>query len=125
MNFGQAPRHEGPYTAAWRSYRLSSWGFWLLFFGYVPGIAYLSRAMGWNTGHGGAVPLAAITWMIAACVVGYRKWNFRCPRCGELFFRKFDDRAWRRSWQHNPFARRCMHCGLPKWASDGNVQDQS
>ena len=40
-----------------------------------------------------------------------------CPRCGELFFRKFDDRPWRGAWQHNPFARRCMHCGLPKWAA--------
>ena len=63
-------------------------------------------------------PIGAVilVWFVAFAVVGYIKTNFTCPRCGELFFHKFDARPWRRSYQHNPFARRCMHCGLPKWA---------
>ena len=57
--------------------------------------------------------------MVLVAAIGYRKWNFACPRCGELFFRAFDARPWRQDWRHNPFARRCLHCGLPKWAAAG------
>ncbi len=67
-------------------------------------------------GDGTALFMAALVWMVAFAVIGYQRGNFRCPRCGELFFQKFDDRSWRMSWQHNPLARRCLHCGLPKWA---------
>ena len=79
----------------------------------------LTRAGG-RTLLGGLAPLpifvAIAVWMIAFAIVGYQKSNFACPRCGKPFFRRFDDRPWRRSWVHNPFARRCMHCGLPKWS---------
>lgn len=30
--------------------------------------------------------------MVLVAAIGYRKWNFTCPRCGELFFRAFDAR---------------------------------
>lgn len=30
-----------------------------------------------------------------------------CPRCGNRFFARL---------YNNPFAGKCMHCGLPKWA---------
>jgi len=83
---------------------------------YLPGVAFMSHRLGWTRGDGTAVLCAASAWLIAFAVIGYRKWNFRCPRCAEPFFYKFDDRRWRMSWQHNPFALRCMHCGLPKWA---------
>lgn len=107
---------EGPYSAAWRRYRRWSRAFWLVFVLYLPALTWASRAFGWTRGEGGGVLVAALAWMIAFAIIGYRKWNFSCPRCGELFFRKFDDRPWRRDWQQNPFAHRCMHCGLPKWA---------
>jgi hypothetical protein len=58
----------------------------------------------------------ALAWMIAFAVIGYKKTNFSCPRCGEMFFRAWDDRPWRKDWQSNPFARSCRHCGLPKWS---------
>ena len=80
------PQGEGPYSTAWRRYRQWSWAFWIVFGLYLPGLAFVSRTLGWT-------------------------------RCGELFFRKFDARPWRADWQHNPFARRCTHCGLPKWAT--------
>src|SRR5262245_38333099 len=76
-----------------------------MFVFYLPGLAYINRAVG-LTG-GAPIAGAAVTWMLLVAAVGYRKSNFCCPRCGELFFHKFDDRAWRRDWQHNPFARRC------------------
>src|SRR5262245_52533269 len=34
-----------------------------------------------------------------------------CPRCGKSFHRLFGS-FW--NWD-NPFARRCLNCGLPKW----------
>lgn len=110
------PQEDGPYRAAWRHYRLWSWAFWIVFVGYLPALAFVARVLGW-AGEGNAIFLVAFVWMIGFALVGYQKGNFRCPRCGELFFRKFDDRPWRGAWQHNPFARRCMHCGLPKWAA--------
>src|SRR5262245_40365544 len=35
--------------------------------------------------------------------------GFRCPRCHKPFFHT--------AWFRNDFARRCVHCGLPKYAS--------
>lgn len=109
--------NEGAYSARWTRYRWWSLAFWLLFVLYLPGLAFLSRALGWTRGDGSPVLVAAFVWMIVFLVVGYVKWNFRCPRCRELFFRKFDDRPGRQDWRRNPFARHCMHCGLAKWAA--------
>jgi len=111
------PQGEGPYSTAWRRYRQWSWAFWIVFGSYLPGLAFVSHAFGWTRGGGNTIFFAALVWMIACTIIGYQKWNFGCPRCGELFFRKFDARPWRADWQHNPFARRCMHCALPKWAT--------
>ena len=107
---------EGPYSAAWRRYRAWSRAFWILFVLYLPALGFLSRTLGWTRGTGTPVMVAAIVWMIAFAAIGYPKFNFRCPRCGEMFFRTFDDRPWRRTWVHKPWTRRCLHCGLPKWA---------
>lgn len=111
------PANEGAYSAAWTRYCCWSLAFWLLFVLYLPGLASLSHALGWTRGDGSPVLVAALVWMIAFAVVGYVKWNFRCPRCRELFFRKFDDRPWRRDWRRDPFARHCMYRGLAKWAA--------
>ena len=59
----------------------------------------------------------ALVWIIAFAVTGYHKSNFACPRCNEMFFRTWDDRPWPKTWQSNPFARRCRHCCLPKWSN--------
>jgi hypothetical protein len=106
----------GPYAAAWQRYRRWRLAFWVLFLLYLPSLAGVSRALGWTRGSGAPIVAAAIVWMIALAIVGYPTSNFPCPRCGKPFFRKFDDRPGRMSWQRNPFARRCMHCGLPKRA---------
>ncbi|HEY2381329.1 MAG TPA: hypothetical protein VGK48_09130 [Terriglobia bacterium] len=109
---------EGAYSQEWRRYRRWSRAFWLLFFFYLPAMDLAGHAIGPLRRGGPLIFGAALLWMGSLIAVGYPKINFRCPRCRELFFRKFDDRPWRMSWQHNPFARRCMHCGLPKWASN-------
>ena len=109
-------QNDGPYSDAWRRYRRSSRAFWFLFVLFLPSMAGVSRLPGSSHGGGIVVFVVALAWMTAFAVVGYRKWNFQCPRCGELFFHKFNDRPWRMVWRHNPLARRCMHCGLQKWA---------
>jgi len=77
------PQEDGPYSAAWRRYRLWSWAFWIVFVGYLPAMAFVGRVLGW-AGEGNAIFLAAFVWMIGFAVAGYQKGNFRCPRCGEL-----------------------------------------
>jgi len=103
---------------AWRAYRRWSRAFWLVFLGYLPALALADRLV--RRTHGDAANTTtlclAILWMIAFALVGYQKGNFACARCGNTFFRAWDDRPWRKTWRSNPFARRCMHCGLPKWA---------
>jgi hypothetical protein len=106
------------YAAAWRSYRRSRRAFWALFVLFLPALALVNRAVGAHANGGTIVAVTAFAWMIACSLAGYRSSNFACPRCGKLFFRKFDDRPWRGEWAHNPFARRCMHCGLAKWSTE-------
>ena len=50
-------------------------------------------------------------WMLAFLVTWLRLAMFPCPRCGNHFFT-----SW---WQGNLFARKCLHCHLPKWATSG------
>lgn len=82
---------------------------------YLPALACLWDVVRPLRSENSVIAGAALAWMAAFLVAGYKKTDFECPRCHELFFRKFDDRPWRMGWQYNPFARHCMHCGLPKW----------
>jgi len=109
---------DGPYAAAWHRYRRWSRAFWMIFLLFLPGMALINRMYG--PARESALALmfvVALVWMVAFAVAGYKKGNFQCPHCGELFFFRFDNRAWRRDWVNNPFARKCMHCALPKWAA--------
>jgi hypothetical protein len=109
------------YSNAWRSYRWWSRAFWLSFVLFLPGVASADRVLRPLPGGANATLAVVFAWMLAFLVFGYKKFNFECPRCGELFFRKFDDRPYRMDWEHKPWARRCMHCSLLKWTSDPNA----
>jgi hypothetical protein len=78
------------YAAAWRAYRWWSRAFWLTFVAYLPAMALVDRILRRTDGDAAN---------------------------NEMFFRIWDDRPWRKTWQSNPFARRCRHCGLPKWSN--------
>ena len=54
-------------------------------------------------------------WVIAAIVVSQAPVRWPCPRCGKPFYKTF--------WAYNPFARRCLHCKLPKWAPGPDAAD--
>lgn len=93
----------------WQDYRRRRNLALFAFLGYVPFVFMIAVVTGrlfHSTTPGFAV---AFGWMIFLVVAGTRCERFRCPRCGKLFFAKW--------WYHNSFARRCVHCGLPKYAS--------
>jgi hypothetical protein len=46
--------------------------------------------------------------LIGAVVVSQPPMRWQCPRCEKPFFA--------RRIGYNSFSRRCLHCGLPKWA---------
>lgn len=63
-------------------------------------------------------PFAAIAILGAAAIaiVHRRKQRTRCPRCGRLYYRTL--------FYYNPFARRCVHCGLPRDAVWTGTREQ-
>lgn len=100
------------YAPAWRDLRNRKLILIGLLFGYIPGVLILFFAIG--------LPVSALTgihpdyffyafagaWMMAFMIAGRRVGYFPCPRCGKWFFAKW--------WYRNPFARKCVHCGLIK-----------
>ena len=93
---------------AWRNYRRRRNQFVFVFVGYVPicfAFAYLTTKLFHTTVPGLTF---GICWMVLFAVTGLRLQVLPCPRCGEAFFAKW--------FYHNIFARRCVHCGLPKYS---------
>ncbi|MGD0625569.1 MAG: hypothetical protein ABSB32_12705 [Thermodesulfobacteriota bacterium] len=100
------------FSLAWKDYkRRRRWffGAWLGGFVVVASLAALLNRMSlgdlafWVLG-----PL----WLVAFVIAGLRLEFFRCPRCHRHFFCA--------RWYYNLFARRCVHCGLPKWSDTDN-----
>src|ERR1700748_3668543 len=54
--------------------------------------------------------IGPVIWMAIVWFVGYRALCFECPRCGKPFFRT--------KWSYSTWAKKCRHCGLPKWHED-------
>lgn len=50
----------------------------------------------------------AYAWLAAWGIAVMRVTLFPCPRCKKWFFAKW--------WVSNVFARKCIHCGLPKFS---------
>jgi membrane protein DedA with SNARE-associated domain len=97
-----------PSNDTWSEYR--KWRNISLFalVGYVPivfGVGVLSMRL-FDTFTPAFV--LAFAWMAFVVIVGNICLRFPCPRCGKAFFAKW--------WYYNGFARRCVHCGLLKYA---------
>jgi hypothetical protein len=112
-------RPGDPYYAAWHEYSRARRRAWILF----PLLFWGGTALAfgiqdtWFPSEPWLVPVLMAPSVIAAIVVGHSGARWRCPRCHELFFAA--------GMVGNAFARRCMHCGLPKWAPkdpDGTSQ---
>ena len=97
-----------PYEDAWRDYRRIRLIFWAVFISYVPGASFIGILLQKLFNSEIPVYFVAATWMVAFLVSGLRLTFWKCPRCGDFFFAKW--------WGVNQLRRKCVHCGLPKWA---------
>jgi hypothetical protein len=94
------------YAQYWRELRAwtyASWGMLVLF----PIAAALITVFNIKASLDYVLPCWFIVYVYVNVVITY----FRCPRCSKMFFigkGRFINR----------FTRKCMNCGLPKWAHD-------
>jgi hypothetical protein len=99
---------NGVAVDSWNEYRRRRNIMLFAFVGYVPiifGLGVLSAHL-FSTLTPALV--LAFAWMTFLVVAGNFSLRFPCPRCGKWFFAKW--------WYYKGFARRCVHCGLPKYA---------
>jgi hypothetical protein len=119
VSFARMDADSG-YTQAWRDYRKRRFVLWTVVLTFIPCIITSVFLIG--------APLSALTgidayyfvlpilvfWTIMLMVAYLRLQFFCCPRCGKWFFTTFF------LWlflSHRPFARKCVNCDLPKWAT--------
>jgi hypothetical protein len=103
------------YVKSWQEYRRRRNLFLFFLIGYLPvfGIVSVVTEKVYDCSTPGFV--TALIWLVFIAVSGVRVEIFRCPECGKCFFAKW--------WYHNILARRCVHCGLPKYAISDAEQD--
>jgi hypothetical protein len=106
------PPSPPDYRAAWADYRRRRQWFWGEYVGgffALMALLELGQWLGWASLVETGFAILSPVWMLVFVVVAIRLQLFKCPRCGLQFFKTF--------WSYNPFAKRCRHCGLPKWAN--------
>ena len=96
------------YAAAWRQYRKLGRLRLIALFGHLPFGAAVAEATHLFHLRAPLPVLLLMPWFCFAVVALARAGSFQCPRCHHAFFY-----TW---YLSNPLARRCLHCGLPKWA---------
>ena len=107
-------RAPGGYTESWQRYRLLRRAVWIGALTPFVG-AFLALALDrWLPGAMLLAPVAITVGFITVIVAQFGLGSFSCPRCTQPFF--YRTTRWLR--YGNPFARRCLNCGLPKWAKD-------
>lgn len=98
-----------PFAASWQDYRQRRLYFCLIWITYVPGVFLLGYPL--YRVFDSEIPFYVVAgaWMLAFVIAGNYMLRFHCPRCHKMFFA-----TW---WYYNSFARRCVHCKLPKWSA--------
>ncbi len=96
------------YSKEWKAYQLRRNLAIIGFLGYLPVFmlfGLIFRHISWGMY---AVGVFALAWFLGTFIVAISVQVFRCPRCGESFSA---------TWWYNLslFARKCVHCGLPKF----------
>jgi hypothetical protein len=100
---GSIPR-DSPWNTLRHRERVGM-GLWL---GYLPGTFMLGQPLSVALGSEIAFLGVGLAWMAACLLVVFWCGSFRCPRCGNTFYQNW--------WYQGSYARKCAHCGLPKWA---------
>jgi uncharacterized protein GlcG (DUF336 family) len=75
----------------------------------VPGVLAIGFPLRWLVGSDVPIYVVAAAWMIGFVASANWMTMWKCPRCGQSFFRTL--------WGGNPLATRCVHCRLAKWVS--------
>ena len=98
------------YSEQWATLRnLERIEFWALF-SLIPLFLILATLPGEFGTNVPTFPIIAI-WFVFVVAADYAALSFSCPRCDKPFFRTLFFR--------NGFAKKCVHCGLQKWADQG------
>jgi hypothetical protein len=102
------PRHRNliraQFAFAWGDYRRRRRWFLRVVVGGVVIAALLAALSTWLTLGIVVFWVLGVPWIISVLVVAVLLQFFKCPRCHQPFS------------NGNPFARKCLHCGLPKWS---------
>jgi hypothetical protein len=94
------------YFSSWSSYRTLRRVVFLLFFAAIVQLRWLAALPVI------LFPIGFFAYFLSALWLA----NWRCPRCGQPFFRG--------AFLRSLFGGRCFHCALPKWAvsRSGDIQ---
>ena len=95
------------YAQSWGDLRCRELLFWFFVLSYVPGMLLIIVLL--NDFHS-AVPkhlgaYFSVVWLAGFAGASFYRQSFRCPRCGQLFFRRMG--------LIEPSARKCVNCDLP------------
>ena len=97
----------------WKEYRRRCWVFRLALLLTPAWMIYAASIrtslVGYGLSHDSASFLTFMPMLALLIVAHLRRILWPCPRCGRPFHV-----TW---WYSNTWARRCVHCGLPKWTS--------
>jgi hypothetical protein len=103
---------EENFAPVWEEYRRRRRQFLIAFFGVfalLMATVTVSRPLGLEVLPAIAVTILMPVWLIGWAITAFRFSGFYCPRCDRPFFST--------RWYHNQLSQKCLHCGLPKWAT--------
>jgi len=103
---------DARYRVAWRTYSIYAFRYWIIFFSYIPGVFFFGWCLSFLFNDEIAYTSVAVAWMVAWIVFGFPFTRFRCPRCGEPFFK-------RKGYQ-NIFTQKCLNCGLALFSQNSH-----
>lgn len=92
---------------AWNEYRRRFRVFIGAWFGGLVFAAALMYALSLVGAADSLGMVIGASWLLCFAIAGIRLQLFACPRCCNPFFSGH--------FYYWPFARKCLHCGLPKW----------
>jgi hypothetical protein len=108
---------DSQFISAWSDYRSRRRWFFGVWLGGLPVVILIAGALIKIFHSELPFYFVGAAWMLSFAVVGIRLTLFRCPCCHRQFFC-----TW---YSSNQFARRCVHCGFPKWAEIDSDEHQA
>jgi Zn ribbon nucleic-acid-binding protein len=91
----------------WRDYRSRRRLFAAAIVGFVPVLAWSTKALPELTASDAPGHVLLAAWITAFVGAAVRFASFRCPFCGDHFHWTL--------WVANPFSDECLHCGFRRW----------